>query len=296
MKLGIVGNLGKKELAGAVSTFLSHLDREGVPYVVEVGVARMLSEHASALNPMTTATEEDCIRSADILVTFGGDGTILSAARLVGQIGTPILGINLGKLGFLAEVAPDEMAEAIRDLLDHRYVVEERSVLHGTSVQMKDRILTAVNDIVIAKGRSSRIIGLNVLVDGRFAVAYRGDGVILSTPTGSTAYALSNGGPIVVPGSRVFGLTPISPHSLSGRPLIVPDNAVVTIQSPPDNEEVLVSADGQEEAIVREPLELEIRRADYPLRLVRRTKRSYFEVLRAKLLWGTDPRSGGDLR
>jgi len=146
----------------------------------------------------------------------------------------------------------------------------------------------------VAKGRSSRVIGLNILVDGKFAVTYRGDGVILSTPTGSTAYALSNGGPIVVPGSRVFGLTPISPHSLSGRPLILPDDAIVTVQGPPDTEEVLVSVDGQEEAVIRAPFEVQIRCADYRLRLVRRTTRSYFDVLRAKLLWGTDSRSDPD--
>ncbi len=291
MKLAIVGNLGKKELPGAVSLFLQHLDRSNVEYVVEVGVARALSGQITPVLVPNVASEEECMRTADILVTFGGDGTILSAARLVGPVGTPVLGINLGKLGFLAEVAPGEMAEAIKDLLENRYVIEERSVLRGESPQLKDHVLTAVNDIVVAKGRSSRIIGLDVHVDGKFAVTYRGDGVILSTPTGSTAYALSNGGPIVIPGSKVFGLTPISPHSLSGRPLVVPDSSVVTIVGPSDNEEVLISADGQEEAIIRTPIEIQMRKADYQLRLVKRTNRSYFDVLRAKLFWGTDPRS-----
>jgi NAD+ kinase len=289
MKLAIIGNLGKSELPAAVSLFILHLKNAGVSFMVETGIARLLSEPIPPTG--ATGTEQDCISSADILVTFGGDGTILSAARLVGPMGTPILGINLGKLGFLAEVAPDEMEEAIGDLLGKKYVVEERSVLHGESAQLHGGHLNAINDIVVAKGRSSRIIGLNIFVDDGFAVKYRGDGVILSTPTGSTAYALSNGGPIVVPGSNVFGLTPISPHSLSGRPLIVPDTAVITIRGSTDNEEVLISADGQEEALVRAPFEIRIRRADYRLRLVRRIARSYFDVLRAKLLWGTDPRS-----
>ena len=296
MKLGIIGNLGKRELPGAVTLFLGHLDREQVQYVVEAGIARLLSALVPPVVPVHVASEEECMKSADILVTFGGDGTILSAARLVGPVGTPVLGINLGKLGFLAEVAPGEMAEAIRDLLDGHYVVEERSVLRGESPQLDGRKLNAANDIVVAKGRSSRVIGLNILVNGKFAVTYRGDGVILSTPTGSTAYALSNGGPIVVPGSRVLGLTPISPHSLSGRPLILPDDAIVTVQGPPDTEDVLVSVDGQEEAVIRAPFEVQIRCADYRLRLVRRTTRSYFDVLRAKLLWGTDSRSGLDQR
>jgi NAD+ kinase len=291
MKLAIVGNLGKKELPGAVSLFLQQLSRSNVEYIVENGVARALADHVPPSLLGRVSTEEECMRTADILVTFGGDGSILAAARLVGPIGTPILGINLGKLGFLAEVAPGEMAEAIKDLLENRYVIEERSVLHGESPKLKGQVLAAVNDIVVSKGRSSRIIELDVLVDGKSAVTYRGDGVILSTPTGSTAYALSNGGPIVVPGSTVFGLTPISPHSLNGRPLIIPDSSKVTIVAPSDNEEVLISSDGQEEAIVRTPLEIHIRKADYTLRLVKRTKRTYFDVLRAKLFWGSDQRS-----
>ena len=291
MKIGIVGNLGKKELAGAVKDFLGYLQESAVRYVVEENIASLIAEHGLPQDPAKVGSLGQCVESADILVAFGGDGTILSAARRAGAIGTPVLGINLGKLGFLAEVAPQEMKEAIRDLMEKRYVIEERSVLQGESAQLGGRMLHAVNDIVIAKGRSPRIISLDVHVDGSFAVTCRGDGIILSTPTGSTAYALSNGGPIVIPGSAVFGLTPISPHSLSGRPLIVPDNSVVTILGSSDGEEFLISADGQEEAVVSQPLRIEIRKAGFNLRLVRRTTRSYFDVLRAKLLWGTDLRS-----
>jgi len=226
-----------------------------------------------------------------MLIAFGGDGTILSAARMVGSRSIPILGINLGKLGFLAEVAPDEIEQAVGEIVTRRYVVEERLVLHAVSSATPDKTLYAANDVVVDKSRSSRMISLDVFIDGQFAVTYRGDGLIVSTPTGSTGYALSSGGPIVVPTSRVLGITPISPHTLSGRPLIVPDATVIRLVVQDYAGEVLLSADGQSESVLSPPVEVVITRAAYPLRLVKRVDRSYFDVLRAKLLWGKDARA-----
>jgi NAD+ kinase len=150
-----------------------------------------------------------------------------------------------------------------------------------------------MNDIVLDKSRSSRVIDIETHIDGAFAVTYRGDGVIISTPTGSTAYALSNGGPIVTPGSDVIGITPISPHTLSGRPLIVPASSVIRIVAHAESEELLLAADGQEEAFLRPPAEVTVRKADYTVSLVKRTDRSYFDLLRAKLHWGRDARTSG---
>lgn len=291
MRIAIVGHLEKEELPGAVSAFLRFLNQAEVEYLVDTDVANLLQKNGLPLPAESIASRDEILGRSDILATFGGDGTILGAARAAGPLGIPILGINLGKLGFLAEVAPSDMKGAIEDLKAGRYEVEQRSVLLGESDQLSNGPITAVNDIVVAKGRSSRIISLEAYVNDIPAVTYRGDGVIVSTPTGSTAYALSNGGPIVVPESRVFGLTPISPHSLSGRPVIVPDDSVVTIVGNDENESVLVSADGQEEAVVTSFFKLRIRKADYTLNLVKRMQHSYFEVLRAKLLWGRDPRS-----
>ncbi|MDH4069035.1 MAG: NAD(+)/NADH kinase [Ignavibacteria bacterium] len=291
MKVAIVGHLGKGELPQAVSAFVQALQREKVEFLVESGVAKLMKEKGRIGSIKESGSTDEILNESDILAAFGGDGTILAAARAAGPRGIPIIGINLGKLGFLAEVAPSEMEEAIADLKAGRYQIEKRSVLLGESDQLRNSPITAVNDIVVAKGRSSRIITLEAHVNDIPAVTYRGDGLIVSTPTGSTAYALSNGGPIVIPGSQVFGLTPISPHSLSGRPLIVPENSILTVTGSDENESVLISADGQEEAVVASLFTLQIRKADYSLNLVRRAKHSYFEVLRAKLLWGRDPRS-----
>jgi NAD+ kinase len=227
----------------------------------------------------------------DLVAAFGGDGTILAAARKVGSRGTPILGVNLGKLGFLAELGPEGLHQQIVDIINKRYVIEERLVLEAVSPNIPGKTLHAVNDIVVDKSRSSRVIDLEAHINNAYAVTYRADGLIVSTPTGSTAYALSNGGPIVTPTSSVIGITPISPHTLSGRPLIVPDTSVIRIVAQADSGEVLVSADGQEEAVSKPPVEVLIRKAAYRLRLVKRVDRTYFDVLRAKLLWGKDPRS-----
>lgn len=290
MTIGIVGNLEKEGLRAAVLRLVRELERHAVGFVIDGRIASLLGDEAPPGE--RCRRPEECAAGSDIVIAFGGDGTILSVARMVGTHATPILGINLGKLGFLAEAAPEEIEEAVGDLVAGRYTVEERLVLTAVTPALPDRMLVAVNDVVVDKSRSSRLISLDLHLDGRFAATYRADGVIISTPTGSTGYALSSGGPIVVPTGRVIGITPISPHSLSGRPLIVPDSTVIRIlvQAPVD--EVLLSADGQIEGFLAPGNDVTITRAAHPLRLVQRGRRSYFDVLRAKLMWGRDARSG----
>jgi NAD+ kinase len=182
------------------------------------------------------------------------------------------------------------MQEAIGDILNNKFYIEDRLVLEASSPSIPGRLLHAVNDIVVDKSRSSRVIDIEMHIDGAYAVTYRGDGLIVSTPTGSTAYALSNGGPIVTPASLVIGITPISPHTLSGRPIIVPDTSSIRIIVQADSDEVLISADGQMESFVRPPIEVRVKKAPYPVRLVKRMDTTYFDVLRAKLLWGRNPK------
>jgi NAD+ kinase len=291
MKFGAIGNLEKPGLADAVKLLVEKLEGSGAEYVIDAEIANLLTEKGVVLKGVHTATREECVSNVDILVAFGGDGTILSAARSVGARGTPILGVNLGKLGFLAELSPEDMEQAIVDIINKKYHIEERLVLEARSPQIPEKVFRAVNDIVVDKSRSSRSIDLEAHINGTFAVSYRGDGLIISTPTGSTAYALSNGGPIVTPTCDVIGITPISPHTLSGRPLIIPDSSTIRVVVHAVNEEVLISADGQDEAFATSFVEVVIRKADYRVKLVKRDDRTYFDVLRAKLLWGKDVRS-----
>jgi NAD+ kinase len=293
MRFGIIGNLEKRGLREAVTLLLNQLETAGMDYLLEERILPILVDAGVMRKKISSAGMEECVSKADILVAFGGDGTILAAARHVGGRGTPILGVNLGKLGFLAEVGPEEMHVMVGDILANRFVVEDRLVLEATSPALPGKTIHAINDIVVDKSRSPRLIDIETYIDGAFAVTYRGDGLIISTPTGSTAYALSNGGPIVTPMSAVIGITPISPHTLSGRPLVIPDTSAIRVVVYAHTDEVLFSSDGQVEAFLKPPAELSIRKAGYSLRLVKRVDRSYFDVLRAKLLWGQDPRSTG---
>jgi len=288
MKFAIVGNIDKAGILEATLRLTRKLAASGIDFVVERKIAA-LAEPGSLLSGHVEELER-CLEGVDMVVAFGGDGTILWAARVVGTRGIPILGVNLGKLGFLAEFSSDDIEQAIADLAQGRYRVDERLALEATTPAAQGKTYTAVNDVVLDKSRSSRLIDVEVFIDGAYAVTYRGDGLIISTPTGSTAYALSNGGPIVTPNSDVIGITPISPHTLGGRPLIVPHASVIRVVVHAPGSEVLFSADGQEEALLAPPAEVVVRAASFPLRLVRRMDRTYFDVLRAKLLWGQDLR------
>ncbi|MGA9118809.1 MAG: NAD(+)/NADH kinase [Bacteroidota bacterium] len=291
MRLAISGNLEKSGLRKTVGALVRQLDSLGMDYAVDRRIAELLAAVDEAIPPSHVRDSATWLAGTDILVALGGDGTILAAAREVGELAIPILGVNLGKLGFLAEVTPEDLSSAIRDLHAGNFRIEERLVIEATSPSAPGKTLFAVNDVVVDKARSSRVIDLETHIDGEYAVTYRGDGLIISTPTGSTAYALSNGGPIVTPASRVFGITPISPHTLSGRPLIIPETSHIKVIVHSSNDEVLVSADGQTQLPLPPPIELNVRKAGYTVRLVKRTDRTYFDVLRAKLHWGRNPRS-----
>lgn len=290
MRFGIVGNLSKHGLPEVVQLLVDSLARAGADYVIDSDIVTLLQRKSMSLNDVKACSRQACIEAVDVLIALGGDGTMLGVARDVGSRGTPILGVNLGKLGFLAEFAPDELQSALEHVLSGNYIIEERLVLEATTPALPGKILNAVNDVVVDKSRSARVIDIETYINGTFAVTYRGDGLIISTPTGSTAYALSNGGPIVTPTAHVLGITPIAPHTLSGRPLIVPDTDTIRVVVYATTNEVLLSADGQEIGVLEPPLELFVRKADHKLRLIKRVDRSYYEVLRAKLLWGKDTR------
>jgi NAD+ kinase len=287
MKFAIVGNTDKAGLKETLAHLLERLASSGMECAIDPDLAPMLPAAASA---DVSATREACLEGATMVLALGGDGTLLRASRLVGSRGIPILGVNLGRLGFLAAVAPPELDRALGDIIAGNYVVEERLMLEARLPGRPGSPIVALNDIVIDKSRSSRAIDIETHINGTFAVTYRGDGLIISTPTGSTAYALSNGAPIVTPTSRVLGITPISPHTLTGRPLIVPDDSIIRIVARSSSEEILVSADGQEELYVPPPVEIVAKRASFTVKLVKSSHDSYFDTLRAKLHWGRDPR------
>lgn len=223
----------------------------------------------------------------DVLVVLGGDGTMLRASRVVGDTRTPVIGINLGQLGFLAGFAPEEAQPALADALAGRLRVEDRSRLAVTLRRPGGETLhrTALNDAVVHQGAMARIVHANAWIDDAFVAEYRADGLIAATPTGSTAYNMAAGGPILIPGAAGVTLTPICAHSLTNRPLVVPAASIIRLELGSGARDVVLTVDGQWAVPFEHGDRVEITTAPCPLRLLAGPK-SYFDVMRDKLHWG----------
>jgi NAD+ kinase len=291
MKFGIVGNLSKETLGDAVMTLLGTGEKRFIEFLIHDDIAKSINKEAGkrVIQRKYIAPIEKIVSECDMMIAFGGDGTILSTARLVGRAAVPILGVNLGKLGFLAELSVDEVESFVDDILNNQHVIEDRMVVRVTA-EGHDVQMFGVNDIVIDKSNSSRVIDMDTYVNNDYLVTYTGDGLIVATPTGSTGYSLASGGPIVVPASDVLTITPISPHTLTARSVIVPDSSVIRVSVKSELQSVRVTTDGQQEKIFTPPMNLFVQKADYTVKLVKRKDKSYYDVLRSKLMWGKDIR------
>ncbi len=267
------------------------LEARAVRPVVEEETARL----AGVPRDRPTVTREDLPRECDLIVVLGGDGTLIGVAGRIAAAGTdvPILGVNYGSLGFLTEITLAELYDALEATLQGRAVLETRAML--TARTMRENALFAehavLNDIVITKGALSRIIEISVMVGEAPVTRFRADGLIIASPTGSTAYNLAAGGPIVHPTVDAMLLTPIAPHTLTNRPVVIPASSDVHVRPIMDpQDEVFVTFDGQRGFELHENDLITVRRAPRPVRIVKSSRRSYFELLREKLKWGEDTR------
>jgi NAD+ kinase len=278
--VGVAIKPGEPRALAAVRDLAKWLDERGIRVSFDEAAAAAVGE--------TGTSRSTLAREVDLLVVLGGDGTLLAVARAVEDRAVPILGINLGTLGFLAEVSVDEMQSALARALAGEMAIERRMRLAVTLARDagEPRRWIALNDAVITKGASARIVDLEARADGQLVTTYHADGLIVSTPTGSTAYSLSAGGPILMPGVPSVVLTPICPHALTQRPLVLPDSAVVEVVVHPRGGEVQLAIDGQEGAPLHEGDRVTVRRSEHPTLLVVPPQRSRFEVLRTKLRWG----------
>jgi NAD+ kinase len=280
-----VGLVAKPDAAEA-----QRVVRQLVEWLGARGLTVVLEKETAALAPsasVTSASKSDLPGQVDALIVLGGDGTLLSMARAVGDLGVPILGVNLGVLGFLTATTLEEMLPALEALLAGGMAVEERMMLAARVVRGGQATgdYIALNDVVITKSAMSRIIDLAVSVDGRHATAYRADGLIISTPTGSTAYNLSAGGPILFPTMDAVVITPIAPHTLSNRPIVLPGAQRIDVTLRVD-QEVMLTMDGQVGVPLRERDVVEVQKARARIRLLRFAQKDFFSVLRTKLKWG----------
>ena len=230
----------------------------------------------------------EIMQRADLVIVLGGDGTLLSVARRAGQREVPILGVNLGGLGFLTETTTAELFPALERVLGGEYEIERRSLLEAALVRGGERLSTfqVLNDVVINKGALARIIDLETWVDDQYLCTYKADGLIVATPTGSTAYSLAAGGPIIEPTVGVVVLTPICPHTLTNRPIVLPDRAYIRVILHTAEEDVILTLDGQEGQPLQGGDTVGIKRSGITVSLIKSPNRAFFDVIRSKLRWG----------
>ncbi|MEN9838683.1 MAG: hypothetical protein RL177_162 [Bacteroidota bacterium] len=235
-----------------------------------------------------TSTEEDAVAGSDVVVAIGGDGTMLRTARRVIGLGVPILGINSGRLGFLANIPKSQLEDALQKTVDGNYTLDHRWILEATDSSGERHF--ALNEFLFSKGSSASMVKLSAFYNDQFINTYWADGLIIATPTGSTAYNMSAGGPIVHPECDVMVLSPISPHTLTTRPLVLPGNGRITIRAEHSNHEVLLSKDGENMDIPMNRIEVQVVRSAHTIDLIQLPGQQYFDTLRTKLMWGLDLR------
>ena len=289
LKFAIFGNEYQARKSTSIEKILDYLVQKGAEIYVENAYYEFLTR-SQHIDVKAAGVFEDYNFDVDYVISMGGDGTFLKAASRVGAKGTPIIGVNMGRLGFLADVLPGEVEAALDSLYAGECQIEEHVVIQ---VEAEGGVLAgnpfALNDIAVLKRDDASMISIRTQVDGEFLVNYQADGLIVTTSTGSTAYNLSNGGPIIIPQSSSLCLTPVAPHSLNIRPVVINDTAEITLDVESRSHNYLVAIDGRSERMT-EGTRLVIRKAAQTIKIVKQRNQRYFSTLREKLMWGADQR------
>jgi NAD+ kinase len=281
-RAAIISKKGKAELGRIVNEVRS--------WLMDHGYAVLADSVTREFAPDCEPAEREALaeKKPDFVIVLGGDGTLLSVARSVAVAGIPILGVNLGSLGFLTEVRQDEIAQALGEIDAGRCDISLRSLLR-CCILRDGKCLSfheALNDIVIHQSELARITDFEVLVNGAFVANYKADGLIVATPTGSTAYSLAAGGPVLAPDLPGFVITPVAPHALTNRPLVVPDNAVIHVTLKDTREHALLTLDGQHGVPLQDGDTVQCKKSELKVKLFKLAGRSFFDILRSKLKWG----------
>lgn len=289
LKFAIFGNEYQARKSTSIEKILDYLAQKDAEIYVENAYYEFLTR-SQHIDVKAAGVFEDYNFDVDYVISMGGDGTFLKAASRVGAKGTPIIGVNMGRLGFLADVLPGEVEAALDSLYAGECQIEEHVVIQ---VEAEGGVLAgnpfALNDIAVLKRDDASMISIRTQVDGEFLVTYQADGLIVTTSTGSTAYNLSNGGPIIIPQSSSLCLTPVAPHSLNIRPVVINDTAEITLDVESRSHNYLVAIDGRSERMT-EGTRLVIRKAAHTIKIVKQRNQRYFSTLREKLMWGADQR------
>lgn len=288
MKIALFANIKKARVREVLCPLLDWLCERNI----EIVLSRNLSEWLKYEKTNVTIVEMDELaKCSDIVLAMGGDGTILSAARIVGNSNKPLIGVNLGGLGFLTGISVENLYEKMDKILKGEYTIEKRMVLDVSfREESQQKKYFALNDVVLDRGGSPRVMRVDVTIDGDFFNTYVSDGIIISTPTGSTAYSLSAWGPIVVPSLESIILNPICPHSLTARPTVISAISKIVLKIQPDESKSLLSIDGQENIRIASDTEVEVVKGDFYIHFITFAGHCFFDLLRKKLQWGSLPR------
>jgi len=285
-----IGVIVKPHQPDALETLCSltkWLSERGIAFVGPPDIERERIEHETGCS-VEIVSEEELPRRVDLILVLGGDGTMIATGRMLGDIQVPVIGVNYGGLGYLAEFPIEELFPALEEILAGKYEVQQRLMLgvelwRGEELVTRNRVL---NDVVVNKSALARIVEIEAYLNEQFVNLFRADGLIVATPTGSTAYNLSAGGPIIFPSMNAMVITPICPFTLSNRPIVVPDDSVIEVRLITEKEEVALTLDGQVGFSLQAQDRVVIRKSETAFNLVQPPNRNYFEVLRNKLKWG----------
>ncbi len=285
MKIGIVANTTKPLFWKYLPDLLDWFNEQAVEVIISKDIAH--SKQFPRGKKIEALPEHDLPNYCDMLLAMGGDGTILRTVATIGENETPILGVNLGGLGFLTEITIEKFTDEMSDILKGHYRIEERLMLHA-QIDGIDEPLYALNEIVLDKGGSVRVIEIEVHIDEHLLNAYVADGLLISTPTGSTGYSLSSGGPIVAPTTYALVINPICPHSLTNRPVIIPAQSKIDAVVRTESQHFIISPDGQKIYSCPSRTHITIQQAKYSAQLVKPLHSNYYQLLHNKLNWGKD--------
>ncbi len=280
--VGLIGKLADRNVTATLHALATQLEALHSSILLDAGIADLFPD-----SDYPVVDRADLASRCDLAIVVGGDGTLLNAARSLAEHGVAVLGVNLGRLGFLVDVSPEDMTRQLELILGGEFIEEERTLLHATATR-NGTVLnesSALNDVIVHKQDIARMIELDTYIDGHFLNTNRSDGLIVATPTGSTAYALSGGGPILHPRLNAITLVPICPHTLSNRPIVLHDDSVIEIIIHEGTLEATVSCDGQVSQPLRPGDHISVRKHDHRLRLLHPPGHDYFAVLRKKLRW-----------
>lgn len=292
MKVALYGRSPKQDDIIYVQKLISEIEQRNPYIIIHKSFYEKIKDKISFSKPYKTFTsKEDLEEGVGIIFSLGGDGTLLDTLPIMGHSEIPILGINIGHLGFLTSVGRDGISNLLEELEVKNYYIGKRTILEvdQKNIEIKDKY--ALNDICIRSAKAGELLDISIFIDDEFLATYTADGVIVTTPTGSTAYNMSAGGPIITPQAPCIGITPICPHNLTFRPIIISDTSNIRLEVKESSEDIMIYIDSQSTRVLP-PFNVDIKKADFNFNLIRMNNQTFFDAIRKKLMWGTYIRRG----